>query len=309
MPDSPILFPKPCSQAWEAMTEEGRARRCAQCDCPVHDLSRYTPEEMLALIAATDKPICGRAQLLPDGSIVSRRSAAGLLLTAVTVFAAVTPLTTPAWASDALTGIRGTINPGHTMYYGNPGAVHEATVTVSGEGIRQTTKTDQQGKFVFEDLKPGTYNLNIETARKYSFSVDAVLVCPQIMTVRDIFDPDLQPIIMGTMVPHVFGEKPVPRGYMRDGETGIGGGVHTPDGLALPGLKVTVTPLDRNPSSSLVVTTDSSGSYHFNTLQPGDYSLTISGPGLVTLTVPHARVLDGYRLVVSREICAPSTQE
>ena len=302
MPDSPILFPQPCSQAWEAMTEAGRARRCAQCDCAVHDLSRYTPEETLALITAADKPVCGRAQLLPAGNIVSRPSVAGLLLTAaVSVLAAVAPLTTPVWAADAPTGISGTINPGNNRYYGKPGSVHAATVTVSGEGIQRKTSTNEQGQFVFDDLQPGIYHLDIKTARQYSFRVDAVLVCAQMMTVRDIFDPHLQPVIMGMMVMHRPGEKLAPKGYLQVGETGIGGAFHSPAGQALAGLQVTAR--QHHGSDILTVGTDAYGSYSFARLQPGDYALTVTGPNIETLKIPQAQVRDGYRLVVSRELC------
>jgi hypothetical protein len=47
-----LTIPRPCPAPWEEMTGDDRRRRCARCDCDVHDVSILTRAEAAALVAA-----------------------------------------------------------------------------------------------------------------------------------------------------------------------------------------------------------------------------------------------------------------
>ena len=111
-----IEIPEPCGEDWTGMSPEARGRRCATCRTTVHELSRYTPEEAEALLAAG--AACVRAEVLADGRVATRPSRAGRVLLA-------------AVAAPALLALAGCLQ-GKTSTAVDPGAAEPGAATSDG---------------------------------------------------------------------------------------------------------------------------------------------------------------------------------
>lgn len=67
------LIQHPCNARWEEMPGDERARVCAQCALPVHDLTALTHEETAAVLAVPPgQPRCVRVTRGPDGELQNR---------------------------------------------------------------------------------------------------------------------------------------------------------------------------------------------------------------------------------------------
>src|SRR5262245_25879989 len=63
----------PCSQDWNAMAGDDRARFCSRCDLTVHDLSAMPEADARALLAGEAERMCVRFAVRPDGTVVTGR--------------------------------------------------------------------------------------------------------------------------------------------------------------------------------------------------------------------------------------------
>lgn len=81
---------------------------------------------------------------------------------------------------------------------------------------------------------------------------------------------------------------------------GLTGTVTDPSGGVISGATVTITDLGTGQTRS--VTTDSNGSYKFNQLQPGNYSVTFSASGFQSLEVPSITISITETAVVNRKL-------
>jgi Carboxypeptidase regulatory-like domain len=288
-----IDFPEPCAVSWDEMAPERRARLCAACDRRVHDLAQYTAAEIAGLIGSGADRICARAEIAPDGRI---RSRAGRLF-----LAAMVALPSLA-AAETTTGIRINVFTG-----GSAGRVHNpnpddgvASVTVVGAGVTRTLRAPP-AEVTVGGLPPGRYQIEFRTKSDYKWSIPDVLVCAGTVSVRQTRDPRISVTFMGVMR-HPRSPAP-PSGYERSesGRSEIGGQLTTPDAAAIPGATVTATRLDDRTQAS--ATSSADGDFVLAGLAPGDYAVTIGGPGLAPETIPKVTVLDGFRLPLDRELC------
>jgi hypothetical protein len=95
----------------------------------------------------------------------------------------------------------------------------------------------------------------------------------------------------------------VPPGHQRSwsGRSELGGRLTSPDGTPIAGAVVTALgPGDRAAGTA---TSAADGSFALADLAPGDYAVTIAGPGVVAETVPNVTVLDKLRTPLDRELC------
>jgi len=81
---------------------------------------------------------------------------------------------------------------------------------------------------------------------------------------------------------------------------GLTGTVTDPSGAVISGATVTVTNLGTGQVRT--ATTDANGSYKFNQLQPGNYSVTFSAPGFKSLEVPSVTISITETEVVNRKL-------
>ncbi|RTQ48596.1 carboxypeptidase-like regulatory domain-containing protein [Hymenobacter gummosus] len=116
-----VQIPRPCSEAWEAMTPTGQGRHCAACQLTVTDFTQRTDAEVLALLRqAAGGRVCGRFRAeqlnreLVHAPAAAPRWRAWLLATA-------TLLGLPAAASAQ--ALRGT-HPGGPVPTGGGAAAH-----------------------------------------------------------------------------------------------------------------------------------------------------------------------------------------
>jgi len=68
-----LRIASPCPERWDEMTGDERARTCAKCNIPVHDIAALTSAEAEALLArrATER-LCIRVTHRRDGSVITK---------------------------------------------------------------------------------------------------------------------------------------------------------------------------------------------------------------------------------------------
>ncbi|QDH34855.1 hypothetical protein [Porphyrobacter sp. YT40] len=160
MSDLFVNFPKPCDEAWDAMTPRGCNRHCASCDTIVHDLEHMTLEEAEHLLD-NEVDACVRARVGPDGVVAfqpTRRgtgrrlvAAAGASLTLATAACQTTPMADPSTPGYRITG---------SFFYRD----HYRTAQLRSSDGQSIPRRREQGtnRFVFEGLSPGTYELTVK---------------------------------------------------------------------------------------------------------------------------------------------------
>lgn len=155
MTTSPIRFQSPCQEDWNAMTPEGRTRRCDRCVQAVHDVQDYTPEEVEALMARPGETPCLRAAIYPDGRVKTRPSPQDRVLTALVLAPALAMgLAGAAGAASSEGSIQGRLEARR------PGDV---TITAEGAQVSRQVKARDDGTFLIGALPQGTYRLIFRT--------------------------------------------------------------------------------------------------------------------------------------------------
>lgn len=182
MADIIVSFPKPCEEPWDGMTAQGCDRICASCDRIVHDLTRYSIEEVEAM-ARRDPYICVRAAIGSDGRVALKsggRVARRMLLAvgAIGALAASEPLA----AKEKAGAISGTV--------GVPMTATSVSAT-SSTGKRYHAKFKSFGNYRFNRLPAGVYRLTLTDECGSDWSIDNVTVAPGVeTTVAETIDPN-----------------------------------------------------------------------------------------------------------------------
>lgn len=182
-----------CATDWSAMTGDDRKRHCETCDKQVYDLSRMTRPEIERLVRITRGNFCGRMTRHADGRVFSvgdlpvssppssgfikLRRASPVAAAALGLAVGLSGIQTARAQDGRLTATRGqkkSAEPDAVQYTDTSTAMVQGTcltaegrpvagvvVTMiegsSGEYRRVTTAED--GRFLFENLEPGTYRL------------------------------------------------------------------------------------------------------------------------------------------------------
>lgn len=156
MADLKVSFPSPCSEPWEAMAPHGCNRHCASCDKIIHDLSALNADEAEALLEAEEE-VCVRAKIGRDGVIATKGGGSSTARRLVTTAGASLALAVAACqtvpdGADPRYRITGKF-PDKQQYY-------EAELTLA-DGTRWPKRREPgTGRFIFENLAPGTYTLS-----------------------------------------------------------------------------------------------------------------------------------------------------
>lgn len=132
------------------------------------------------------------------------------------------------------------------------------TVTVDG----QTTTTDSDGRYLFDQVAVGTHTVTITPPLGFT-----VVSTPPAFTVP------------------VGSEDPIENVDFALAESPDLGGTVTANGIGVPGVTVTAT----GPGGTLTTVTDGNGDYRFPRLPSGDYAVTISTPAGFTPSGPVTR--------------------
>ncbi|HEV7858661.1 MAG TPA: ankyrin repeat domain-containing protein [Pyrinomonadaceae bacterium] len=204
-----INIPAPCSADWDSMKGNDQVRFCSQCSLSVHNLSAMTRKEARKVVAASGGKLCVRYYKKPNGRIQTAASeqlhhiqrrvskiAAGAFTAALSLSASMVAAQTPTQADSSASNkaeasllIRdlSSENQGGTSssiagtIVDPQGAViANASVTLTkaqGEGEQKTT-TDGEGKFIFQSLEVGAYNIRVESPGFAPQEITNLLVQP-----------------------------------------------------------------------------------------------------------------------------------
>lgn len=171
MPDLRVSFPKPCDEAWEAMTPSGCDRVCARCDHVVHDLAAYTMDEAEALLRANPDG-CVRAQIGPDGAVALKPGRGGKARRMVI-------------AAAATAGLLAASSPAYAKRERAPGAISGTAeaygsrvriIATGADGRTYRVRTDASGRFTIRNLPAGAYRLRFEPICGDGATVENVIV-------------------------------------------------------------------------------------------------------------------------------------
>ncbi len=203
-----IQVASPCSADWDEMVGNEQVRFCRECSLYVHDLSRVTRKDALALVAASQGQLCVRYYKRPDGRLRTDERAAPLgnvrrrlSRLAAGAFSATLSLASNAAAQNPeptlgrmLVAIQPAAKSKERLAAADPGQKSSlvgtvrdpndevfpgAKVTLTGEGGRQwSAETDESGGFRFDDLKAGTYKIKIEAEHFRPFERERLVLKP-----------------------------------------------------------------------------------------------------------------------------------
>lgn len=142
-----------------------------------------------------------------------------------------------------------------------------------------TTITDGDGKYIFEDLKPGQYFINVTSPDDFeltlsnvgsddkdSDAIDGKIAAIMLMSGENNTSYDAGLYSLGSLGDFVW-------------EDMNGNGIQDPNELGISGINITLAGLTTaGESINLSTATDASGRYFFDLLRPGNYTITVALP-------------------------------
>lgn len=185
MRDLRVSFPRPCGEAWEAMTPAGRARVCGRCEKPVHDLTHYTADEAQALLRGNPET-CVRARIGGDGMVALKKSRRGEARRMVIAAAATAGLLAAGAPVLAKQGRPAGVIAGKVQY---PAFRTRVTATRT-DGLTFRARVKGSGRFRIGQLPAGTYALSFVPSCGDSWTVENVVVGAGETIVPDVRSPN-----------------------------------------------------------------------------------------------------------------------
>lgn len=166
-----VIFPAPCEEPWERMSDKGISRFCERCSTTVHDLQAYSPTELNALLGQLGK-VCVRARLNERGEISLRpvdarpvRKFVATLGGGLALMSASAPVA--AKPKEPNGEIAGTVTDSDWATY---------VTAKSDDGKTYATKVKRNGKFKLKNVPPGTYQLSYSAACAEPWDGEKVVV-------------------------------------------------------------------------------------------------------------------------------------
>jgi hypothetical protein len=146
--------------------------------------------------------------------------------------------------------------------------VPNSSITVRAAGVELHDRSNEAGAFVFSDLKPGEYSIEVQMPGFRKFTKESIPV-------------GLEPVDLGA-VPLSIGfiascvTDPPPKTRAVRGSTGVEGRISTRYGVSPS--EVTIAIGNRGIDQWITTHADSSGRFAFERLPPGTYYLTADLP-------------------------------
>jgi ankyrin repeat protein len=183
-----INITSPCETDWDSMIGNDRIRFCGHCQLSVHNLSQMSDKQLRRLIAKSSGRLCVRytrpVRAMQSTPLVFHQIGRRTSIIAASAFSASLGLSNAmagnltsnnpvkTYRSGAVAATGTTINAlsseggaiTGTIFDPNGAAIPGATVALSNaeSKLAVTTVTDDQGKYKFDGLVAGTYNLKVE---------------------------------------------------------------------------------------------------------------------------------------------------
>ena len=194
-----LAVKSPCSQDWNSMIGNDRVRFCEHCSLHVHNISEMTRAEALRLAHRSNGRLCVRYLTNAQDSIVTRipgsqriyqigrrvsrlaSGAFGATLSVSAVFAAPAPAVhgdngAVIQQIKSMTFIANSASLTGTVIDPNAAVIVGASIILTNVQARWelTTTTDDTGKFRFDSLAPGYYNLKVTSPGFVTFERTAM---------------------------------------------------------------------------------------------------------------------------------------
>lgn len=196
MADILVGFPKPCGEAWEEMASEGCHRHCASCDKVVHDLAALSIDEAEALLDAPEE-VCVRAQIATDGTIALRDAGRGGRKRMLAAFGAGLALSAAACQTVPPVDRANRFQIAASFAWQGWGRTAELRSSDGRDWDKRREKGT--GRFIFEDLYPGVYDLTVRDSCGNRVPVQTITITDASVEIRDAA-PEESCIIVGAMV-------------------------------------------------------------------------------------------------------------
>lgn len=194
--DLTVEFPKPCSEPWDQMSPRGCNRHCASCDKIVHDLATLTYAEAEALLELGTE-VCVRAQVGTDGTVKLKPDEHRPGRRIVAAIGAGLALATAACQT-----VPPSDRPNRFEISGKFASIDwTRTAELRSADGRKWGKRREPGtgRFIFENLYPGVYELTVKDMCGNRVPVDTITIADASVDLgRPV--PELHCIIVGAMV-------------------------------------------------------------------------------------------------------------
>jgi hypothetical protein len=156
-----IKIASPCSADWNKMAGDDRVRFCAECKKNVFNLSAMTRRDAEVLLKETSGNLCARLYRRADGTVLTEDCPVGLSAKIARVkrrvgWAAAAALSfATAWGQEKPAVLSGAVDDPSLA-----GISNSQVTALNLESRKKTTvTTDRFGKFRFEALDPGHYDV------------------------------------------------------------------------------------------------------------------------------------------------------
>jgi hypothetical protein len=171
-----VRIASPCRADWDAMQGDERVRFCAECGKNVYNLSAMSRLEAEALVTEKEGRMCVRFYQRADGSALTSDCPVGVRIKTVRVsrrigfaFSGLLGFAAAAWAQSPM------VPTGALLEALKVGAVSGVVLDPSGAvivnsavelsehstGRTHSTKADEEGRFRFAAIAPGSYSLKV----------------------------------------------------------------------------------------------------------------------------------------------------
>jgi len=156
-----IKIASPCSADWEQMEGNDRVRFCADCKKNVFNLSAMTRRDAEALLNEANGNLCARLYRRADGTVLTEDCPVGLSVKIARVRRRVAWAATAAfsfataWGQEKPAVLSGVVDDLALVGVANS----QVTALNLESGKKSTITTDKFGKFSFETLDPGHYDV------------------------------------------------------------------------------------------------------------------------------------------------------
>jgi hypothetical protein len=196
-----VTVKTPCTQDWDLMYGSDEVRFCEHCVKHVHDLSAMTRESAERFVARSKGSVCVRYIRRPDGKIQTageklHQIAGRASRLAAGVFGASLTLASSAYAQSfivPLPNVRETVvqpdkQPQDTAGEKIPHSIYgtvtdqngavitgvKITLTDEKSGTQQTGSSNDEGYYIFSDVKEGTYKLHFESPPFMAYQIENI---------------------------------------------------------------------------------------------------------------------------------------